>query len=82
MDIPNSGLDIGQMFRHGSDAIAQRGEKLQQKMSAMMNKKEVSPQDMIMINFELGQYNALMESLSSVSKSLTDTLKSLSQRSG
>lgn len=82
MDISNRGLDMGEFFRSGSSAISQRGEQLQQKMHAMMNKKEVSPQDMVMINFELGQYNALMESLSSVSKSLTDTLKSLSQRSG
>ena len=82
MEISNRGLDMGAFFRNGSEAIAQRGEKLQQKMATMMNKQEVSPQDMVMINFELGQYNALMESLSSVSKSLTDTLKSLSQRSG
>lgn len=82
MDISNRGLDLGEFFRTGSNAIAERGEKLQQDMKTLMSKKEVSPQDMVMINFEMGQYNALMESLSSMSKSLTDTLKSLSQRSG
>lgn len=76
----NRGIDVGNMFQGGMDAVSQRGEALQQKMGAMMNKKTVNPQDMIAVQFELGQYNVMMESLSSVTKSLTETLKSLSQR--
>ena len=36
---------------------------------------------MLMIQFEIGQYNAMVEMLSSISKSLTDMMKTLAQRS-
>ncbi len=36
--------------------------------------------DMIMLQFQLGQYNAMVETVSSVSKSMTDMLKGLAQK--
>ncbi|HJD98155.1 EscF/YscF/HrpA family type III secretion system needle major subunit [Mailhella massiliensis] len=32
------------------------------------------------LQFEIGQYNTLMEALSTVTKSMTDMMKSLAQR--
>ena len=51
-------------------------------MTEMLGKDEVSPEDMIALQFEVGQYNAMLESLSSVTKSMTDMMKSLAQRTG
>ena len=48
----------------------------------MLGKDEVSPEDMMALQFEVGQYNAMLESLSSVTKSMTDMMKSLAQRTG
>ena len=41
----------------------------------------ISQEQMLLIQFEIGQYNAMVEMLSSVSKSLTDMMKTLAQRS-
>lgn len=74
------GLDLGKIFEGGAEAIGKRGEALQKRMTDMQQKKNLSPEDMVMVQFEMGQYNVLMESVSSVTKSLTDTMKSLTQR--
>ena len=58
------------------------GKDLQAKMTEMLGKDEVSPEDMMALQFEVGQYNAMLESLSSVTKSMTDMMKSLAQRTG
>ena len=80
--VSTQGLDLGKMFNTGVDSISDKGKALQTRMDALMGKDEVSPEDMLAIQFEMGQYNAMLESLSSVTKSLTDMLKSLSQRAG
>lgn len=77
-----AGINLGQMFDKGVDAISTKGKALQEKMDALMSKDKVNPEDMIQVQFEMGQYNVLMESISSVTKSLTDTMKSLAQRTG
>lgn len=76
------GVNLGEMFNNGISSISNKGKVLQEKMDALLSKEKVNPEDMIQVQFELGQYNVLMESLSSVTKSLTDTLKSLAQRTG
>lgn len=62
--------------------ISSKGKDLQTKMTEMLSKDEVSPEDMMALQFEVGQYNAMLESLSSVTKSMTDMMKSLAQRTG
>lgn len=76
------GLDLGNMFKTGVDNLGDKGKALQTKMSELMQQKEVSPEQMLQVQFEMGQYNAALEALSSVTKSMTDMLKSLSQRTG
>lgn len=76
------GMNLGEVFNKGIESVHEKGKALQGKMEKLMSQKEVSPEDMMAIQFEMGQYNALLESLSTVTKSLTDMLKSLAQRSG
>ena len=74
------GLNVNELFNSG--LISSKGKDLQAKMTEMLGKDEVSPEDMMALQFEVGQYNAMLESLSSVTKSMTDMMKSLAQRTG
>lgn len=76
------GINLGEVFNKGISSVNEKGKELQAKMNALMGQENISPEDMMAIQFEMGQYNALLESLSSVTKSLTDSLKSVAQRSG
>lgn len=76
------GLNFGQMFDTGISSISNKGANLQTKMSELSNKEELGPEELLPLQFEMGQYTALMEATSSVAKSLTDMLKSLAQRTG
>ncbi|MDD2966862.1 MAG: EscF/YscF/HrpA family type III secretion system needle major subunit [Desulfovibrionaceae bacterium] len=76
------GMDLGKMFNDGLNSVGERGKNLQDKMSALLSQENVSPEQMMQVQFEMGQYNAVMESVSSITKSLTDSLKSLAQRAG
>ncbi|MBS1375981.1 MAG: type III secretion protein [Desulfovibrionaceae bacterium] len=76
------GLNVNELFNSGLDSISNKGKDLQAKMTEMLGKDEVSPEDMMALQFEVGQYNAMLESLSSVTKSMTDMMKSLAQRTG
>ena len=71
------GLNVNELFNSGLDSISSKA-----KMTEMLGKDEVSPEDMMALQFEVGQYNAMLESLSSVTKSMTDMMKSLAQRTG
>ena len=74
------GLNVNELFNSGLDSISSKGKDLQAKMTEMQGKDEVSPE--MALQFEVGQYNAMLESLSSVTKSMTDMMKSLAQRTG
>ena len=76
------GLNVNELFNSGLDSISNKGKDLQAKMTEMLGKDEVSPEDMMALQFEVGQYHAMLESLSSVTKSMTDMMKSLAQRTG
>ena len=77
-----SGFNISQMFDQSLQSIEKRGSSLNTKMNDLLSDgKEISNEQMIQLQFEVGQYNALMESLSTVTKSMTDMMKSLAQRS-
>lgn len=76
------GLNFGQMFQAGTDSIANKGASLQTKMNQLAGKEELGPEELLPLQFEMGQYTALMEATSSVTKSITEMLKSLAQRTG
>ena len=43
---------------------------------------EVDQMELLELQFAMGQYNAKLETISSVTKSIQDMLKSLAQRTG
>ncbi|WP_458399090.1 EscF/YscF/HrpA family type III secretion system needle major subunit [Mailhella sp.] len=87
------GLDIAKMFYTTLDSIITRGEDLSKRIEDISQvstegvsgtdgtKSSISQEEMLVIQFEIGQYNAMVEMLSSISKSLTDMMKTLAQRS-
>ncbi len=77
----NSGFNISQMFDKTLDSISSKGQDLTTTMDALMQGDEISSEQMMAMQFQIGQYNAMMEALSSVTKSMTDMMKSLAQRS-
>lgn len=78
----NVGLDLGQMFKMGTDSMSSKGADLQAKMNELSSKGNIGPEEMLPLQFEMGQYTAFMEAVSATTKSLLDMLKSLAQRSG
>ncbi len=76
------GLNFGQMFQSGTDSISNRGMDIQTKMNELSSKENLGPEELLPLQFEMGQYTALMEATSSVTKSITEMLKSLAQRTG
>lgn len=43
---------------------------------------EIDQMDLVDLQFAMGQYNAKLETISSITKSIQDMLKSLAQRTG
>lgn len=75
-----SGININDFFNSNMDAISNKGAELEKQMQAISDGGEVGPEQMLALQFEMGQYNALLESISTVTKSLTDSMKSIAQR--
>ncbi len=78
----NTGIDIGQLFKNGTSGLADDGAKLQEMMDGISSSGEVDQTQLLELQFAMGQYNAKLETLSSVTKSIQDMLKSLAQRTG
>ncbi len=76
-----SGFNVSQMFENTLQGISTKGSNLNTKMAELANGEELSNEQMISLQFEVGQYNTMMEALSTVTKSMTDMMKSLAQRS-
>ena len=76
------GLNFGQLFQNATGSVADKGAGIQAKMNELGSKEIVGPEELLPIQFEMGQYTALMEAASSVTKSITEMLKSLAQRTG
>lgn len=55
-------------------------DKLSDSITEASNKESISDQELLGINFKLGQYNAMMESTSSIANSTTDVLRSVAQK--
>ena len=76
-----SGLNVSQMFENTLEGVSSKGSELAAKMEQLSQGDELSTEQMLAMQFEVGQYNAMMEALSTVTKSMTDMMKSLAQRS-
>ena len=76
------GIDMGSMFRNATAGLEKDGQALQAKIDELSSKDKVDQKDLLEMQFAMGQYNAKLEAMSSVTKSLQDMLKSLAQRTG
>ena len=76
-----SGFNVNQMFENTLQGVSTKGTELNARMEELSQGGELSNEQMITLQFQVGQYNTLMEALSTVTKSMTDMMKSLAQRS-
>lgn len=74
------GLIINATFNDTLNGLIIKGKALTAHMEALAKGDKLSPEDMVALQFHVGQYNAMMEALSTVTKSMTDLMKSLAQR--
>ena len=72
------GFNINTMFDRVAETIAKKGEELNTTLNGMGD--EISDQDMLKRQFQLNQYNTMLEMASTVSKALTDEAKQIAQR--
>lgn len=75
-------VDIGKFLTDALQKIDDRGNTLQTKLDQLLKGDTLNPEDMMLVSFQLGQYNSLLEVTSSINKSSIDTIKSLAQRTG
>ncbi len=75
-----SGFNFSQMFENTLQGVSNKGSELTNKMEALAKGDNLSNEQMVALQFQVGQYNAMMESLATVTKSMTDMMKSLAQR--
>ena len=78
----NTGLNVSDLMQTCFDSINKAGDTLSTQMKNLLDTKtEIGQAQMLQLQFEIGQYNAMLEMVSTVSKSLTDMMKTLAQRS-
>ena len=83
MDIGSaSGINVGQLFQNATSGLAKDGAALQAKMDQISAGGEIDQMQLVELQFAMGQHNAKLETISSITKSIQDMLKSLAQRTG
>ncbi|MBM6704302.1 type III secretion protein [Sutterella massiliensis] len=78
-----SDLNINQMFQSLVGSIETYGADLQKQMNAIGGDGEnaqLSDTDLLKMQFQVNQYNTLLEMTSTVSKALVDEAKQIAQR--
>ncbi len=80
MDI--SGGSMATSINNTLDNISKMGSDISSRMDEISQLTNSSDQQaaMIELNFQIGQYNAMMEMVSSLTKNLTDSIKSIAQK--
>ncbi len=73
------GMDVSKLFQNAFDKVDQAAKTLNEQMDKI---NASDPQAMLKMQFMVGNYNAMLESASSVTKSLVDETKQMAQRSG
>ena len=75
----NSGFDFQAMFNTMASTIQSKGEALNAQLNAISS-GNMSQEEMLSMQFQINQYNMLLEATSTISKSMTDEAKQLAQR--
>lgn len=73
---------IREVFVDLTGKLDSSSKLLNQQINNALDGNEVDPTEMLQLQFNMGRYNAMVEATSSVVKGLTDTAKTLAQRSG
>ncbi|MDR2367091.1 MAG: EscF/YscF/HrpA family type III secretion system needle major subunit [Deltaproteobacteria bacterium] len=73
---------VGNWMQTALPQLQERGNAFETRMKEMTSDptKGVAQEDLLYMQYEMGQYNALMELSSNIVKSMTETLKSLAQK--
>ena len=79
--IANSGININELFNTCVTNLNAYGTALQDELEEITGTTTIDQTKMLEMQFYIGQYNSVLEMVSSVSKSLTDMMKTLAQRS-
>ena len=80
--VSNNGINVNALFTNCTTNLNKYGAKLEEEIEKLSTAGQTIDQTkMLEIQFYIGQYNAMLEMVSSVSKSLTDMMKTLAQRS-
>ncbi len=77
----NSGFNINEIFNYVAEQINNKGNEVRDAMAAIKEDGNISDQQMLKMQFQINTYNTLLETASTVTKSLTDEAKQLAQRS-
>ena len=73
-------MNVTNMFNNMLNGVTDKGAGLASQMDALADGKNLSSEQLVAIQFQVGQYNTMMEALVTVTKSMTDMMKSLAQR--
>lgn len=73
-------LNINQLFQGMTDSLNVKANDLNTKINELSDGKELSQEQMLDLQFQVGQYNAMLEMVSTVTKSLVDECKQIAQR--
>ncbi len=76
------GLDLTDFVSKTTTQLGTQADALNSQMTALANGTEVSQEQLTALQYQMGQYNAKIEALSAMTKSIQDMLKSLAQRTG
>ncbi|MCK9239992.1 EscF/YscF/HrpA family type III secretion system needle major subunit [Desulfocurvus sp.] len=75
-------MTISESFNQMTDQLSARATTLKTSIQSALKDGDLDPMKMLQLQFDMGNYNAMVEATSSVTKGLTDTAKTLAQRAG
>ena len=77
-----SGSSFADMIKTGMDNMSEKAEQLNEKMANISSLDSTEDQQaaLLEMQFEMGQYNAVMELTANLVKSLSESIKSISQK--
>lgn len=77
-----SGSSFADMIKTGMDNMSEKAEQLKETMANISSLDSTEDQQaaLLEMQFEMGQYNAVMELTANLVKSLSESIKSISQK--
>ena len=77
-----AGSSFADMIKTGMDNMSEKAEQLKEKMANISSLDSTEDQQaaLLEMQFEMGQYNAVMELTANLVKSLSESIKSISQK--